>query len=79
MALKQLLGSGDYSWQGVEPESLASWYLRVISNQFTVVTVQDVLNLVMTQGLGAKDAGFLRDRWQPRSGGELPLKAQSGR
>lgn len=52
-------GLGGYSWRGVEPEGLASWYLRVIPNQFTVVTVQDVLNLVVTQGLGAKDTGFL--------------------
>lgn len=52
---KQLLG-----WGG--PQSVrgrAVGYLGVIPNQFTVVTVQDVLNLVMTQGLGAEDAGFL--------------------
>lgn len=59
MAPKRLLGSRGSCRQGVEPEGLASRYLRVIPNQLTVVTVQDVLNLVVAQGLGAKDTGFL--------------------
>lgn len=34
-------------------------YLGVISNEPPVVIVQDTLNLIVTQGLGAEDAGFL--------------------
>lgn len=52
--LKQLLG-----WETSVGEHRALGYLGVIPNQFTVVTVQNVLNLIMTQGLGAEDAGFL--------------------
>lgn len=57
-----------------KPPAVLERYLRVISDQSTVVTIQDVLNL-MTQRLGAKDTGLLESMADGGSGKRLPLSA----